>query len=60
MNSNSNHDFMSEEGNWHHIGSEDRRNKERRGDHDRREMIRFEVDKEDRREGKDRRGTATS
>ena len=58
--SESNHNIMSEEGHWHHTGSEDRRKEERREGHDRREMIRFEIDKEDRRKGKDRRGQATS
>ena len=37
------------------MGPERRRNVERRQGHDRREMIRFELDKEDRRSGKDRR-----
>jgi hypothetical protein len=36
-------------------GPERRKNVERRQGHDRREMIRFEPDKEDRRSGKDRR-----
>ena len=36
-------------------GPERRRNVERRQGHDRREMIRFEPEKEDRRSGKDRR-----
>jgi len=38
-----------------YMGPERRRNVERRQGHDRREMIRFELDKEDRRSGKDRR-----
>lgn len=58
--SESDHHVMSEEGHWHHTGGDDRREKERREGHDRREMIRFELDKEDRRDGKDRRGHATS
>ena len=58
--SESNHEAMSEEGHWNHTGNEDRRDQERREAHDRREMIRFELDKEDRRQGKDRRGQATS
>jgi hypothetical protein len=36
-------------------GPERRKSGERRQGHDRREMIRFELDKEDRRSGKDRR-----
>ena len=39
----------------HYVGPERRKNVERRQGHDRREMIRFELDKEDRRSGKDRR-----
>ena len=39
-------------------GPERRINVERRQGHDRREMIRFEPDKEDRRSGKDRRKQA--
>jgi hypothetical protein len=38
-----------------YLGPERRKNIERRQGHDRREMIRFELDKEDRRSGKDRR-----
>jgi len=38
-----------------YVGPERRKNMERRQGHDRREMIRFEPDKEDRRSGKDRR-----
>lgn len=38
-----------------YLGPERRINVERRQGHDRREMIRFEPDKEDRRSGKDRR-----
>lgn len=58
--SDSNHRVMSEAGHWHHTGREDRRLEQRRGGHDRREMIRFELDKEDRRSGDDSRGSATS
>ena len=58
--SESEHDLMSEEEHWHHTGADDRRKGERRSGHDQREMLRFELDKEDRRSGKDRRGTATS
>lgn len=58
--SDSDHHVMSEESHWHHTGSEDRRKKERRAGQDRREMIRFELEKEERRSGKDRRGKATS
>ena len=36
-------------------GPDRRHNEERRQGHDRREMIRFELDKDDRRSGKDRR-----
>ena len=36
-------------------GPDRRRGEERRQSHDRRDMIRFELDKEDRRSGKDRR-----
>ena len=38
-----------------YLGPERRRGGERRQNHDRREMIRFEMTKEDRRSGKDRR-----
>jgi hypothetical protein len=38
-----------------HLGPERRKNGERRQGHDRREEIRFEPTKEDRRSGKDRR-----
>lgn len=38
-----------------YTGPDRRHNVERREGHDRREMIRFELDKEDRRSGKDRR-----
>jgi hypothetical protein len=38
-----------------YLGPERRHNVERRQGHDRREMIRFELDKDDRRSGKDRR-----
>ncbi len=58
--SESDHTLMSKEGHWNHTGADDRRKKERRRGHDQREMIRFELDKEDRRSSKDRRGTATS
>ena len=40
-------------------GPERRKNVERRKGEDRREMIRFEPDKDDRRSGKDRRKAAT-
>ena len=58
----SKHDLMSDEGHWHHTGAEDRRKEERREAGDRREMIRFELDKDDRRNHKheDRRGKATT
>lgn len=56
----SKHDLMTEEGHWHHTGKDDRRKKQRRSGKDKREMIRFELDKDDRRSGKDRRGSATS
>lgn len=56
----SKHDLMSEEGHWHHTGEDDRRKKQRRTGKDQREMVRFELDKDDRRSGKDRRGSATS
>lgn len=36
-------------------GKEDRRHEQRRSGHDQRQMIRFELDKEDRRSGQDRR-----
>ena len=58
--SESDHSLMSAEGHWNHTGADDRREEERRLGHDQREMIRFELDKDDRRSGKDRRGTATS
>ena len=41
-----------------YVGPERRKNVERRQSHDRREMIRFEPDKADRRCGKDRRKAA--
>ena len=53
------HKMMEEEGHWHHTGSDNRRKGERRDGKDRREMIRFELDKDDRRSGKDRRKKAT-
>ena len=58
----SKHNLMKEEGHWNHTGSEDRRKEERRVASDRREMIRFELDKEDRRnyDHSDRRGKATT
>lgn len=55
-----NHDDMSEEGHWNHTGADDRRIEQRRKAVDRRDMIRFEIEKEDRRSGKDRRGSVTS
>ncbi|MDH5358031.1 MAG: hypothetical protein OEY48_07085 [Gammaproteobacteria bacterium] len=58
--SDSKHSLMAEEGHWHHTGKDDRRKGERRSGKDQREMLRFELDKEDRRSGKDRRGSATS
>jgi hypothetical protein len=50
-------DKMSEEEQWKLSGAEDRRKEQRRKAVDRRDMIRFEVEKEDRRKGKDRRGS---
>lgn len=55
----SNHSVMTENGHWHHTGSDDRRIAQRREAKDRRDMIRFEIEKDDRRTGKDRRGTVT-
>jgi len=51
------HDFVSDKqlGGIH----EERRKKQRREAHDRRDMIRFEVDKDDRRSGHDRRKSVT-
>jgi hypothetical protein len=49
-------DKMSEEEHWKHSGAEDRRKEPRRVAIDRRDMIRFEIKKDDRRTGKDRRG----
>jgi len=40
--------------------TEERRKAERRSGKDQREMIRFELDKDDRRSGNDRRSSATS
>ena len=54
---NHDHKLMSEEGHWNHTGSEDRRKEQRRKAVDRRDLIRFEVEKDDRRKGKDRRGS---
>ncbi len=51
----SKHETMSQEGHWHHTGNEDRRKTIRRAGHDRRDMIRFELDKDDRRSRNDRR-----
>jgi len=45
---------------WVASVSEDRRKAERRTGKDQREMIRFELDKEDRRSGNDRRSSVTS
>jgi len=56
----SKHSLMSEEGHWNYTGQDDRRKEQRRTGKDQREMIRFELDKSDRRSGKDRRGSATS
>jgi len=51
-------DVLTERGEGlRYMGPERRKNGERRQGHDRREMIRFELDKEDRRSGKDRRKT---
>lgn len=51
---------MSQEGHWHFTGKEDRRKTIRRAGHDRRDMIRFELDKDDRRSHKERRRGARS
>ena len=59
-NDNSNQSMMSEEGSLHNTGADDRRRAHRREAHDRRDMIRFELEKEDRRSGKDRRSTVTN
>jgi len=40
---------------WELSGHQERRQEHRRAGEDRREMIRFELDKNDRRQGKDRR-----
>jgi hypothetical protein len=48
------HNLMKEE-HWHHTGKNDRRKKARRTSNERREMIRFELDRAARRTGKDRR-----
>lgn len=45
-----------EEQNWNPQTDMERRKGPRRTGHDRRDMVRFEPDKEDRRSGKDRRG----
>jgi len=45
---------------WDASTSENRRKAERRSGKDQREMIRFELDKDDRRDGKDRRSSVTS
>jgi len=53
--SESDHNLMKEAGHWNHTGQDDRRKKVRRTSNERREMIRFELDKASRRTGKDRR-----
>ena len=55
--SESDHNLMKEAGHWNHTGQDDRRKKVRRTSNERREMIRFELDKASRRTGKDRRET---
>ena len=57
---NSNHGMMAEEDISHHTGVDERRKQQRREAHDRRDMIRFELEKEERRSGKDRRSTVTN
>jgi hypothetical protein len=51
------HEWMKEENNRHRTGEEERRKGPRRTGDDRRDMIRFEPDKADRRTRKDRRGS---
>jgi len=48
-----------EDNELNHFGSDERRHDQRRLAKDRREMIRFELDKDDRRHGKDRRSNVT-
>ncbi|PCH61364.1 MAG: hypothetical protein COC04_06170 [Gammaproteobacteria bacterium] len=48
------HDFVSEA-----AVIEEKRRRQRREAHDRRDMIRFELDNDDRRSGKDRRTSVT-
>ena len=59
-NENSKQSMMSEEGSLHNTAADDRRRAQRREAHDRRDMIRFELEKEDRRSSKDRRSTVTN
>ena len=54
--SESDHDLI-QAGRWQHSGQDDRRKKNRRISDDRRELIRFELDRPSRRAGKDRRRT---
>ena len=54
--SESDHNLMKATGHWHHTGQDDRRKKNRRTGNERREMIRFELDRASRRTGRDRRG----
>jgi hypothetical protein len=49
-----NYDDMTLE-EWEYAGKPERRKEQRRQSTDRREMLRFELEKEDRRSGKDRR-----
>lgn len=48
-------ELMKDDQHRHHTGSEERRKGPRRSGEDRRDMIRFEPDKDDRRKGEDRR-----
>ncbi|NQZ54583.1 MAG: hypothetical protein HRT93_10075 [Piscirickettsiaceae bacterium] len=52
--------MTEENSNQNTTGEDNKRKGERRTGHDQREMIRFEIDKQDRRAHKDRRGSATS
>ena len=57
---NSNQERINEESpRQGYTGENDRRRYNRRLAVDRRDMIRFEIEKEDRRKGKDRRGSVT-
>ncbi|MCX4187835.1 hypothetical protein [Methylophaga sp. OBS4] len=57
MMADKDHEWVKEEAHKHRTGEEERRKGPRRSGDDRRDMIRFEPDKDDRRTKADRRGS---